>query len=106
MLKILSYVSVILYLIIFYGQNLFEFGSDIRIGFYFIGMSLVQTLIGFILFKSFKNLITSYYLFMCIGDLFNQSFYMGNYSYIELMFGLLGIIYILLESKIKKLWMD
>ena len=102
MLKKLTYLAVVSYLIVLYGQNIFEFGSDLRINFYFIGMSVVTALFSFILFKAFKNIATSYYLFMCIGEVFNQSFCSGDLSYIEIVFGFLGVIYILVESKIKK----
>jgi len=101
MLKKLTYLAVILYIAVLYGQNLLEFGSDVRIAFYFIGMSIVSALFGLILFKAFKNIATSYYLFMCVGEVFNQIFCNGEYNYFEIVFGCLGIVYILLESKIK-----
>jgi hypothetical protein len=104
MLKKLSFLAVILYLIVLYGQNLLEFGSDLRIDFYFIGMSIVTSLFAFILFKAFKNIATSYYLFMCIGEVFNQSIYNGEYSYIEIGFGIAGLVYILFEDKIKRVF--
>lgn len=101
MLKKLTYQTVVLYLIVLYGQNIFEFGSDARIDFYFIGMSVVASLFAFILYKVFKNVATSFYLFMCIGEVFNQIFNNDEYSHIEIVFGLLGVIYILFEDKIK-----
>ena len=104
MLKKLSYLAVVVYLFILYGQNLLEFGSDLRIDFYFVGMALSNTLFAFILFKAFKNAATSFYLFMCIGSVFNQSLFEGSISYMDVSFGCIGVIYILLESKIKKLW--
>ena len=101
MLKKLTYLAVISYLAVLYGQNLFEFGTDLRINFYFIGMSVVTSLFAFILFKAFKNIATSYYLFMCVGEVFNQSFCNGEYSYFEIVFGVLGIFYVLFEKKLK-----
>ena len=85
-----------------YGQNLLVFGSDLRVSFYFIGMALVQAIVSFILFKLIKNIATSYYLFMCVGELFNQSVFEGEYSYIEITFGLCGIAYVLIEKPINK----
>ena len=82
-----------------HGQNLLEFGSDLRINFYFIGMAVVNSLIAFILFKAFKNVATSFYLFMCLGEVFNQAFFQGDYSYIEIVGGGVGIIYILIKKK-------
>lgn len=102
MLKKLTYLAVISYLIVLYGQNVFEFGSDLRKDFYFIGMSVVTALFAYILFKLLKNTATSFYLFMCIGEILNQSVFNGSYSYIEITFGLFGIIYILVEPKIKE----
>jgi hypothetical protein len=101
-LKGLTYTSVVLYLTVLYGQNAFEFGSDLRANFYFIGMAVVQSLIALILFKSFKNIATSYFLFMCIGEVFNQVLYNGDLSYIEIAFGLVGLIYILTKENISK----
>ncbi len=102
MLKKLPYLTVILYIAVLYGQNLFEFGSDTRINFYFIGMAIVQFMISYLFFKLMKNVATSYYFFMRGGDLFNQVFYGGDITHIEIYFGVLGIIYILTENKIKK----
>ena len=102
MLKKLIYTTVILYLFVLYGQNLFEFGSEFRIEFYFIGMALVNALFAFIIYKGFKNLATSFYLFLCIGELFNQIFFKDEFTYIEIIFGCGGFIFILLEKYIKK----
>ncbi len=102
MLKILTYLAVISYTFVIYGGSLFDFGSDIRKDIYFIGMSLVQSLVGYILFKKFKNIATSFLLFMLVGESFNQIFYKGDLSYIEISFGILGVFYILLENKLKK----
>ena len=102
MLKKLTYLAVISYVFIIYGGGLFDFGSDIRKDIYFIGMSLVQSLIGYILFCKFKNIATSYLLFMLIGESFNQILFAGDLSYIEIAFGFIGVIYILVEPKIKK----
>ena len=102
MLKKLSYLAVVLYFTFLYGQNLYEFGSDFRKDFYFIGMSVVSCLFSFILFKSFKNKATSFYFFLCIGEFLNQSLFSGSYNYIDITFGIIGIIYILAESKISQ----
>ncbi len=90
-----------IYLAVVYGQNLLEFGSDLRINFYFIGMSISTCLFAYILFKVFKNVATSFYLFMCIGEFFNQAFCKGGITYIDICGGVLGVIYILFEDNIK-----
>ena len=102
MLKKLTYLIVLLYLTVLYGQNIFEFGSSFRADFYFIGMALVQSLVAFVLFKSFKNIVTSYFLFMCVGSFVNELYFNGSISYIEIVFGIIGVIYILTENNIKK----
>jgi hypothetical protein len=102
MLKKLSYIAIVFYLLIVYGQNLLEFGSDLRINFYFIGMALSKSLIAFILFKSFKNIATSFYLFMCLSSIINQVYFDGGLSIVEIIGGFIGIIYVLLEKRIKK----
>lgn len=99
MLKKITYIGVILYLIVLYGQNLLAFGSDLRINLYFIGMSIVNSLIAYALFKAIRNMATSFYFFLTIGHLFNEVFFQGIYSYIELMSGVIGIIYILIKKK-------
>tara|TARA_R110002096_G_scaffold101463_3_gene224302 strand:+ start:637 stop:954 length:318 start_codon:yes stop_codon:yes gene_type:complete len=102
MLKGLSFLIAILYLTIQYGQNLLIFGSDLRVSFYFIGMSLVQLLISFLLFKVLKNAATSFYLFLCGGAFLNELFFNGSINYIDISFGIAGIIYIFTEKRIKK----
>ena len=102
MLNKLTYLVVVLYLTVYYGQNVFEFGSDIRIDFYFIGMSVVHAVFAYILFKAFKNTATSFYLFMCAGELFSLIVFNGEYNYIEVVFGFLGLVYILIEPKLKQ----
>jgi len=39
---------------------------------------------------------------MCIGEVFNQVLYNGDLSYIEIAFGLVGLIYILTKEIISK----
>ena len=99
MLKKLTYISVILYLIILYGQNIFELGSDLRIDFYFIGMALSTLSFSFIIYKFEKNIATTYLFFMCIGELFNQIFFKGSISYIEILFGCVGLLYLFIKKK-------
>ena len=99
MLKKLSFILIVLYLSIQYGQNFLEFGSDLRIDFYFTGMSLVQLLGSFMLFKAFKNVATSFYLFVCIGAFINELYFNGLLNYVDIFFGLTGIVYILVEKK-------
>ena len=101
MLKKLTYIAVVLYVFVLYGQNIFDFGSDVRVNFYFIGMSTVTSVFSFILFKLEKNVATSFYMFMCLGQLFNEVFYNGEFDYFELTLGLLGVVYIFLELKLK-----
>jgi hypothetical protein len=102
MLKKLIYIYVAIYVFVIYGQNIFVFGSDLRIEFYFVGMALSDCVLGYILYKSFKNIATSYLLFMFIGELLNQIFFKAQLNYIEIAFGLFGVTYILLEKRLKK----
>jgi hypothetical protein len=106
MLKIFAYISVISYLAVVYGQNFFEFGSEIRKDFYFIGMSINLLIISFTLFKAYKNVVTSFFLFLCMGSLFNQVFFHAELSHFEVYSGIVGVIYVLGEKyfskKIKK----
>jgi hypothetical protein len=102
LLKKLSYLILFLYLGIQYGQNLLEFGSDLRINVYFIGMSFTQLVISFILYKLLKNVATTFYLFVCIGAFVNELYFDGSINYIDISFGILGVIYILAEKSIKK----
>lgn len=98
MLKKLTYLAVVLYLTVLYGQNIFEFGSGIRVDFYFIGMSVAASLFAFILFKLEKNIATSIYLFVCLGQLFNEVFYSGEFDYFELILGVVGGVYMFTEK--------
>lgn len=102
MLKILSYIAVIFYLVIQYGQNLLEFGSDLRIQYYFVGMSVLNILIAFIVMKSFKNIATSFYMFLCVGAFINELWFNGSLSYIDIVFGLIGVVYLFIEKRILK----
>ena len=102
MLKKLIYLYVIVYISVIYGQNLFEIGTDLRIEFYFIGMAFSDCILGYILYRYFKNAATSYLLFMFVGELFNQIFFQSQINYMEIAFGFIGVAYILLEKYIKK----
>lgn len=84
-----------------YGQNLFEFGSEIRLEYYFIGMAISKLLFSLCLYLSHKHISTSFLLWLCLGDLINELFYSGNLSYIEIIFGVIGVLVILLKDKIK-----
>lgn len=86
---------------VLYGQNFLVMGSIERINFYFIGMALSGFLFSLVIFLAFKNIATSFYLFMCVGTLFNEVVYAGNVDYIEIILGLVGVLYILIENKIK-----
>lgn len=101
MLNKSTYLVIVIYFLIYYGQNVFPFGSEIRSDYYFIGMSLMRLLISFILFKSIKNSATSFYLFLCVGDSFNEMFSGGLFYSVEIVFGVVGWAYIMLKDKIK-----
>jgi len=97
-----------MYLFVQYGQNLLDFNSDLIKDFYFIGMACVNVLISFVLFKLYKNIATSLYLFICLGALSNEIFFKGGLNYMDVSFGILGVVYILSEKVIKKIikkWM-
>ena len=104
MLRVLSYISVIFYMLIIYGQNIFEFGSVDRAEFYFIGMAISRLLLALTIYKAFKNIATSFLLFMCIGEVINEIYLHGAVTCLEIGLGCLGIIYILTEKYIIKLW--
>ena len=102
MLKKLIYTTIIVYLLVIYGQNFFEFGSELRKDFYFIGMALSKSLFAFCIYKAHKHFATSFLLFMCFGDLFNEVFYQGGLSYFEIYTAIVGIIYLFAEKQVKK----
>jgi len=100
MLKKLSFIIVFFYLAIQYGQNVFDQGSDVRINFYFIGMSFFQLGVSFILYKAIKNAATTFFLFLCFGAFLNELLFNGSINYVDVSFGCLGFIYTLVEKKI------
>lgn len=104
MLNKAAILVVFIYLGIEYGQNLFEFGSEERKNFYFIGMSLVQLLTSFLLLKGFKSVATHFFFFVCVGSFINELYFHGSINYIEIYLGCLGLVYVLTEKTIKK-WM-
>ena len=99
MLKKLIYISIVFYLFIIYGQNLFEFGGSIRINFYFIGMSISRMLFAYCLYKAHKHYITTFLLFLCGGDLINELFFDASLSYLEIFFGILGVLILIVKDK-------
>jgi len=102
LLKSLSYLIVIIYLGVEYGQNFIEFGSQLRKDYYFIGMSLVQLIVSFTFSKLLKNAATFFFFFFCIGSFINEVYISGEVSNLEVYLGLLGVVYILLEKRLKK----
>lgn len=85
--------AIILYFIVVYGQNVFEFGTPLRINFYFIGMAAVWSLFATYAYVKYKSYITSFWLFYCIASLINQIVFQGGISFFELWIGTIGIVY-------------
>lgn len=83
--------------------NSCEYIGTPRKDFYFIGMSIVISLFSFFIYKVDKNLATAFLLFLCVGEIFNQIFFAYDLGSIEIAFGCVGFIYVLLEDKIKKI---
>ena len=103
MLKKLIYLSIFTYLAVIYGQNFMEFGSDLRKDFYFIGMALSRSLFALVIYKDHKDFITSFLLFMCIGDFVNEVGFQGSISFFELYAGVIGMAYsVFIDLKKKK----
>jgi hypothetical protein len=118
-LKVLTTIAAILYLVVYYGQIVFpkwyvihselctcindclHYDGIIRKYYYFIGMSVFKSLVSFILYKTSKNIVTSYLVFMLVGEFFNNVFCRGEFTYLEIGFGIVGFIYVLFEDKIK-----
>ena len=104
LLRALTISSIIIYSIVYYGQNFLEKGSLPRLYFYFIGMSVFTILISIALRKATKIKSASFLMFIVIGALVNNIFFKGEFSKIEVYLAICGIIYVSFESKIKK-WM-
>jgi len=103
-LKTLTKIAVVLYLSIYYGQELLEKGGDPRKYFYFIGMSIFVSLISYILYRVDKNIATQFLLFVIIGEVFNNIFCSGEFKKIEMVLALIGLLYVLFEDEFKKSW--
>lgn len=86
-------IAILSYFVVAYGQNLLEFGSTVRINFYFIGMAVVQTLFAWYCYLKYKSYITSFWFFYCIATIINQAVFDGGLSFLELWIGSIGIIY-------------
>ena len=95
-------LSIIGYFLIFYGQQFFEFGSEIRKNYYFIGMSAVQSLFAYYVYLKLKNYVTGFWLFYCLGALANEVFFQGVLSFFELWIGTIGVVISLLRDGRKR----
>ena len=90
--KKIIFSGVFLYFVVKFGQNLFDFGSDFRKDFYFVGMDMVSALFAFALFKLHNSIITRFWLWFCISAALNQLFFKGNITYLEISIGVLAVI--------------
>ena len=109
--EILFVFAVVLFFTIDLGQNAFERGSEIRKMFYFTGNNLVQFLFSVIFILSVNKYIKIIsfswmaYLIECIySRIFSNSDFEISDWIITISITIICIIYILLESKIKRIW--
>jgi len=82
--KALLVTSIALYIIVYFGTGLFTKGSAEAKDFYFIGMTAVELLQGFIFLKVFNHPIVKTYLGFLLGRLFNEIFLVGTYGWFEI----------------------
>lgn len=94
--------AILGYFLVAYGQNVFEFGKPFRINFYFIGMSVVQSLFAWYVYLKYQSYVTSFWLFYCLATVVNQIVFEGNLSFFELWIGTIGIAYNLFKDGRKK----
>lgn len=97
--KNIVYSAILLYFVVKFGQNLFDFGSDIRKDFYFVGMDMVSALFALAIFKLHTSMITRFWLWFCISAALNQLFFKGNITYLEISIGVLAVILNIRNSK-------
>ena len=94
--------AIIGYFIVVYGQNFLEFGSEMRINFYFIGMSAVQMLFAYYVYLKYSSYVTTFWAFYCVGDFLNELMFLGDINFFELWIGTIGIVFNLLRDGRKR----
>lgn len=84
-------------------QNVFPFGSEDRINFYFSQMAYTQVLFAFCFYKLMDSEITFFWLWYVVGELINEVFFTGTLSYIEIIIGVIALLYYFFKKWKKKL---
>jgi len=90
-------VGLLLYVDLF--QNFMPFGSEDRIDFYFTQMAFCQVLFALCLDQLIKNKVSMFFLWYCLGELFNEVFFNGSLNYIEIITGFIALLYIIIFCK-------
>lgn len=93
LVKKITFAGIILFFAIEYGQNIFEYGSDLRKDFYFIGMSLNRLTFAYVFYKLYNHKLTFFWLWYCVGSVLNELLFKGGLTFFEISIGVFALIY-------------
>jgi len=91
--------AVILLVFIDHFQILLPINSKIRIDFYFTQMAFCQVLFALCIDQLIKNKVSMFFLWYCLGELFNEVVFNGDSDYIEIITGFIALLYIIIFCK-------